>query len=67
MTRHEFDRLFAATDENTEGYSAAQLSAANEIAFAKCAELDADNMSDASIAKDILGRALTATEADQNE
>lgn len=43
MTRTEFDRNFAATRSNTEGFSDAALSTINDAVFATVAELDLDD------------------------
>jgi hypothetical protein len=40
MTRQEFDRRFAATLDNTEGYSEAALAEINDAVFARVADLD---------------------------
>lgn len=40
MTRHEFDRLYAATQDNTEGYTDAQLATINDAVFDDVQHLD---------------------------
>ena len=43
MTRNEFDRFFAATEQNTQGYTAAELREINDRVFAAVAEIDAED------------------------
>ena len=51
MTRLEFDRQFAASENNTEGFSLAQLAALNDLVFDVTAHLDLDDRNvDAAIA-----------------
>jgi len=40
MTREEFDRNFAASRDNTKGFTDAQLDALNNDAFALVADMD---------------------------
>ena len=40
MTRSEFDHTFAATEDNTEGFSLDQLAAINDAVFKMAVELD---------------------------
>jgi len=40
MTREDFDRLYAARMDNTEGYTQSQLDALNRLAFEQVADLD---------------------------
>ena len=43
MTRLEFNRQFAASENNTEGFSLAQLAALNDVVFDVTAHLDLDD------------------------
>jgi hypothetical protein len=42
MTRTQFDTRFAATLENTDGYTAVELAELNAEVFAAVADVDAD-------------------------
>jgi len=43
MTRLEFNRQFAASENNTEGFSLAQLAALNDVVFDVTEHLDLDD------------------------
>ncbi len=43
MTRNEFDRYYAATQMNTEGYSDDQINILNDRVFARVADLELED------------------------
>lgn len=49
MNRTDFDRRFAATDNDTDGYTAAQIVAINDAVFAEVAALDLEDDTTKSI------------------
>ena len=57
MTRDQFDARFAATQENTEGYTDAQLAAINDAVFALIADGDAHEV-DKSLVDHMFRRAF---------
>jgi len=59
MTRDDFDRLYAARTDNTEGYTQRQLDALNALAFEAVADLDPDERGTKSIVDFALERAST--------
>jgi hypothetical protein len=59
MTRADFDRLYAARMDNTEGYTQRQLDIINTLAFVAVEHLDPDERSTKSIVDFALERAST--------
>jgi len=60
MTRTEFDARFAATEQNTEGYSASALAEINDAVFARVAGLDLDDESLSDEVKNGFAREMNA-------
>jgi hypothetical protein len=58
MTRQEFDRRFAATPSNTEGFSDEQLARLNDAVFAQVSDLDIDGEFTDSHVKNVSDRAF---------
>jgi len=65
MTRDEFDRIYAARMDNTEGYTQAQLDDLNRLAFEQVADLDPDHYATSSIVHFALERASVHYEVTQ--
>jgi hypothetical protein len=66
MTRDEFNRLYAARMDNTEGYTPRQLDALNRLAFEAVADLDPEDRATKSLVDFALERASIHYEVAQS-
>ena len=59
MTRNDFDRMYAARMDNTEGYTQRQLDALNRLTFEAVADLDPEDRATKAIVDFAFQRAST--------